>query len=588
MASEESSSTSTTQQLKISLTQLASGLLEAYRRMTMPVQQYLSFVLIPSVGFFLLTFVAFFLVNFPMIIRAPIPLLGLLGFGTALFYPKILLSQRKRKLNNQFHLLITHMTVLATTKIDRMEVFRTLADEEEYGELANEMDRIVQLADTWNQSLDDACRRRAKEIPSEAVADFLERLAYTMGAGQSLEDYLLSEQEQIIQNYSTVYSAALDNLEVLNDLYLSMILSMTFALVFAVVLPVLTGTNPTMTVSAVITLYIFVQSGFYLAIRSVAPHDPLWYHPTKKASEVDERIDRSFYAGVGLSSLLFVISLAGVSGISPIRLGHIVPLFGTPLPLPLLAAIPVTPLLIPGLVLRAEENRVKYRDGEFPSFIRALGATEGAKQTTTSAVLESLREKDFGPLTENVNALYKRLNMRIEPADAWRHFTADCRSYLVQTFSEMYLVGREMGGSPKLLGELIAENMNEVLQLRQKRAQATTTLIGLLYGTMAAASFAFFIGLQVVNILESMQIGLGASGEFDLTSLINTEVYNIPVIEFLLLIIIMFSAMLSALMIRTVDGGHKMNTYVHFVALTWIGSLVALITKTVVTSLLSV
>jgi flagellar protein FlaJ len=275
MASEESSSTSTTQQLKISLTQLASGLLEAYRRMTMPVQQYLSFVLIPSVGFFLLTFVAFFLVNFPMIIRAPIPLLGLLGFGTALFYPKILLSQRKRKLNNQFHLLITHMTVLATTKIDRMEVFRTLADEEEYGELANEMDRIVQLADTWNQSLDDACRRRAKEIPSEAVADFLERLAYTMGAGQSLEDYLLSEQEQIIQNYSTVYSAALDNLEVLNDLYLSMILSMTFALVFAVVLPVLTGTNPTMTVSAVITLYIFVQSGFYLAIRSVAPHDPL-------------------------------------------------------------------------------------------------------------------------------------------------------------------------------------------------------------------------------------------------------------------------------------------------------------------------
>jgi len=141
------------------------------------------------------------------------------------------------------------------------------------------MHRIVELVDTWNQSLDDACRRRAKEVPSDAVSDFLDRLAYTLGAGQSLEDYLIGEQEQIIQNYSTVYEGTMDNLEVMKDLYLSMVLSMTFALVFAVVLPVLTGTDPTMTVSAVIVMYIFVQSGFYLAIRSMAPYDPLWFHP---------------------------------------------------------------------------------------------------------------------------------------------------------------------------------------------------------------------------------------------------------------------------------------------------------------------
>jgi len=573
--------------LDITITETIEGLVESYRQMTIPIERYLFFILVPSVAFFVLSSVAALLLNQPLMIRAPIPLLGFLAMASAIFYPKILLSQRKRELNNRFHLLITHMTVLATTKIDRMEVFRTLAKEDEYGELAMEMHRVTQLVDTWNQSLDDACRRRAKEVPSDAFSDFLDRLAYTLGAGQSLEDYLLSEQEQIIQHYTTVYRSSLDSLEVMKDLYLSMILSMTFALVFAVVLPVLTGTNPTMTVSAVIVMYIFVQSGFFLAIRSMAPYDPVWFHPEEYPSPVEDRLNKATAAGAGLSALLLFVTLGGMFGVSPVGLSEIFFFLDT-VPLPFYAVVPITPMLIPGIVFRQEEQRIKGRDEEFPSFIRALGATEGAKQSTTGQVLRTLRKKDFGPLTPNIDDLYKRLNMRIEPTAAWRYFTADCRSYLIQTFSEMYLIGREMGGSPKQLGELIAANMNEVLQLRQKRKQATTTMVGLLYGITAASTFAFFIGLQVVNILAQMSLDLNAGSRLDVKSLINTGVYNIPLIEFLLVIIIMFSAMLSALMIRTIDGGHKANTYLHFVMLAWIGGITGSFTKWLVTQFLAI
>jgi flagellar protein FlaJ len=80
--------------------------------------------------------------------------------------------------------------------------------------------------------------------------------------------------------------------------------------------------------------------------------------------------------------------------------------------------------------------------------------------------------------------------------------TADCQSYLIQAFSEIYVVGREMGGDPQVPGELIAENMNEVLQLRQQRRQATTTLIGLLYGITAASTFAFYIEFLPVVVIN--------------------------------------------------------------------------------------
>ncbi len=572
----------------ISLGGLFDNLLMSYRRMEIPVREYAIKILLPAGGLFVVCLLATVLLDAPLFVRLPIPLLGFLALGAAVFYPKILLSQRRQELNNRFHLLVTHMTVLSTTKIDRMEVFRTLAAEDEYGELAREMRRIVDLVDTWNLSLDDACRRRAKEVPSDALADFLDRLGYTIGAGQSLEDYLLSEQEQIIQNYSTVYEGALDNLEVMKDLYLSMILSMTFALVFAVVLPVLTGTDPTLTVSAVIVLFIFVQSGFFLAVRSLAPYDPIWYHPESRRSSMDGRLRWAFFGGVVVCGLMAGFAGASLLGVSPVSLGAVVPILGSPLPLVLYPVISITPLVIPGMVLRREEQRIKARDEEFPSFIRALGATEGAKQSTTSAVLKSLRRKDFGPLSPKIDDLYKRLNMRIEPASAWRYFTADCRSYLIQTFSEMYLVGREMGGSPKLLGDLIAENMNEVLQLRQQRRQATTTLIGLLYGISAAATFAFFIGLEVVNILSNMELDLQSTTEFQLESLIHTSVYNIPLIEFLLIVVVMFSAMLSALVIRVTDGGHKINSYLHFVVLAWISAIIAILTRLLVGVFLSV
>jgi flagellar protein FlaJ len=584
MASEESSVTGN--ELDLSISGLADDLLDSYQRMAIPMRRYVLAILVPSFVFFLVTIAVAVFVDLPFMIKAPVPLLGLLAFGTALFYPKILLSQQRKALNNRLHLFITHMTVLSTTRIDRMQVFRALAEEDEYGALAEEMQRIVQLVDTWNQSLDDALRRRAREVPSEPLADFFDRLAYSLGAGQALDDFLMREQEQVMQNYETVYESSLDNLEVMKDLYMSMILSMTFALVFAVVLPVLTGTNPTMTVSAVIVMFIFVQSGFFIAIRTMSPYDPLWYNPEEIMTDLDKKMIAAFVAGVALTALLGFVSIGGFVGVSPVTLGDLLPL--SPVPLPLYIAIPATPLVIPGFYMRRVEGDIRKKDEDFPSFIRALGASEGAKQATTSTVLKTLRKKDFGALTTNINDLYKRLNMRIEPTSAWRYFTADCRSYLIQKFSEMYLIGREMGGSPKQLGELISENMNVVLQLRQQRNQATTTLIGLLYGISAASTFAFFIGLQVVNILANMSLELDTSGSFDVASLINTSVYNIPLIEFLLIVVIVFNAVLSSMMIRTTDGGHKLNAYMHFVVLLWLGSLISVFTKSMVSSFLAV
>ncbi|MEZ3115779.1 archaellar assembly protein FlaJ [Halobaculum sp. MBLA0147] len=564
---------------------LVEEISDAYDQLDISRRKYVGYVLVPAGVFFLATILVAVFVDLAMMIRGPVVGLGGLVFGTAAIYPKLYLNSRKVSIENKLHLVMTHMTVLSTTNIDRMEIFRTLAEEEEYDAAADELAQVVHLVDTWNQSLDDALRRRAQEVPSDNFADFFDRLGYTMGAGQELGEFLLSEQDSVIQNYITVYEGALDNLDVMKDLYMSMILSMTFALVFAIVLPILTGNNPTLTVSAVIVLFMLIQLGFYIAIRAMAPYDPVWFHSEEGAPN-DPVLYGSFAAGVLATFATIAFVGMGVFDMGPGIRGIL--FFMDDIPLPMYIAVPITPMAITGIVVRMEESRIKDRDSQFPSFIRALGAAESAKQSTTGDVLETLHRKDFGSLTPAIVRLYRRLNIRIDPEMAWYRFASDTRSYLVQKFSGMYLQGRAMGGDPKQLGELISNNMTTVCQLRQQRDQATVTLVGLLYGITAASSFAFFIGLQVVNILADFSEELNITSVGSVGQIIYAGVYNIPLIEFLLLLVILFNALLSSVMIRTIDGGNKANAYLHFVLLTWLGALTAMGTKEIVTAVLSI
>ena len=567
-----------------SLLAFVSDVLASYSRLDMSRRRYMLLIFLPTFSVFLLSIAAAIVLEIPVTAKVPIPLLGLLVWITGLLYPKLYITQKRTEIEDKFHLAMTHLTVLSTTNIDRVEVFRRLAAEDEYGALADELGQIVGLVDTWNQSIDDACRRRAKEVPSEVMSDLYERLAFTLEAGEELKEFMLDEQDFIIENYQTIYEGQLANLEVMEDLYISMILSMTFGLVFAIVLPILTGVNPTITVSAVIGLFFLVQVAFFFVIRNIAPYDPVWYFPEPRFIEDKELWAAIFLGSLGSLGIIFFMGL-GFLGIGPGIDGVL--FFLDTVPLPLYVSIPVTPLLLTGIVMRIEEERIKERDEQFPNFMRSLGTAETAQQATTVEVLKTLREKDFGGLTPVINRLYRRLSMRLSPENAWGDFSLEAKSYLIQKYSEMYLVGRQMGGTPQVLGELISENMNTINQLREQRRQETVTLIGLLYGISAAAVFAFFIGLEVANILGQF------SGELTLDQaefgqLIYTQAYNVPVIEYLLLLVVLFNAALSSLMIRTIDGGNKATAYVHFVLLTWLGAGVAIFTRQVVSSLLQI
>jgi flagellar protein FlaJ len=560
------------------MTGTLGAIVGAYRVMDVPFRQYLLVFLLPAAGAFVLAVAGALALSFPLFVELPAVGLGALVFLAVLIYPKLERDRRRREIRQRFHLYLTHLTVLSMTNIDRVEMFRRLATVEEYESLADETAKLVAIVDTWNQSLEDACRFRAKRVPSPLLSDFFERLAYVVGGGQRISDFLVEERESMVQEFVIRYESDLSSLDVMKELYLSLMLSVAFILVFAVLLPILIGLPPTLVVGGVVGMFAVVQTAFVFAVHQVSPRDPLWY--------VAETEGRGPMAETRAALVVGVVgSLVATVGVGAVAVGALP--VGDGIPTPVLAAVPFTPLLLPGLLVRREEKRIRTRDREFPSFVRALGSVESVKQSSTSNVLASLRNKDFGALTENVDSLYKRLNMRIDPMESWQLFAAETGSHLIHKFGDMYVTGREMGGDPQRLGGVISRNLNEVLKVREQRRQATSTMIGVIYGLTATTAFALFVGLEVVAVLIELteQMQLSSS---EVSFLFSTSMYHLPTIELLLVVVLVLNAAFSAVLVRVIDRASFRSGLVHFVLLTWTGALTAVLTRAVASNLINV
>lgn len=497
-------------------------------------------------------------------------------------YPKILADKERAKIEQNMHLLITVLGVLSTTDIRRIDVFKVASENEELGPLADEMGKIVKLVNTWSMSLDEACRFQAKRTPSPMFKDFLERIAYNIGAGQDMEEFLMEEQEFVMTEYKNMYTGSLEDLEVLHDLFLSMMMSIGFLIVFATIMPILTGTDPTMILFGSVVLFIFTEAGFLYGSKVKIPKDPLWYIPEGTSTPFTKSIKKSLLVSIVVSLGLIIFSILTFIGV----LSFNIPSFKVPTPLYL--AVPVTPLIYPGIKMKLEEKSIRKRDSQFPSFIRSLGSSEYVKKSTTTHTLKTLRKKDFGQLTPEIRKLYKRLNMRIDQNLSWEHFRKDTKSYLIKNFSQMYEKGREKGGNTKRLGNIISNNMSIMIELRQKRKQTAVTLMGVLYGMTAANTFAFIMGVQIVEVMINIvgDVNLPQSGPTG--NLLHTDIYNVQEVTLIILFLVALNALINSAMMKTVDGGHSISSYVHFVAFMWVGSLTAVVTKTFVSGFISV
>ena len=521
----------------------------------------------------------------------------------AVGFPILEVQRSATLIEAEMHMFITRMGILSIGEVGAQSIFDILKQMRDYGELATEVQRIETLVDKWHTSLPEAARIVAQQSPSPLWSDFLNRMAFSIEAGQPIDQFMRSEQETIAEQYNTLYDTRLESVDTLKEIYVSLVTAGLFGLVIAgihlVLFEVGSGDDTPIEVASRLRflllaslMFAFIQLGAVFAFRATIPKDL-----TFARDEMDTPFRINFRRSLLASSVVALV-LVTTSVLTLIwvfeELTSQWDKYGL-----LFIAIPLSPLLIPSMMIRREENQIQRRDETYPDFIRALGGTAQARSSEPSATIKALRGIDFGMLDNSIDRLEKRLSTRIDSDRAWDYFTADTNSAVISRYTRIYIEGSQSSGQPAATAEMVSRSVGNLLSLRNRRALSANTMwgvaLGLLISSVAALNVTTAIVLQLGESIAGVAGGLT---ETDVSALSNFGAgVALPVMEDASSVddnIRMFKIIISLLILMQViavssiatrlRGGTRSSAVGQMILLTWVSGLASLLTAVMLES----
>jgi flagellar protein FlaJ len=492
---------------------------------------------------------------------------GFLTFVT-LVWPLVEWERRGKAIDRDMHLFITRIGTLSTGETARQDVLEMLSKMEGYRELAEEVRKIYKLAEEWHVGLSASCRFIARQTPSDLFSDFLYRLAHSMEAGDSAIEFFQAEQTVFMDQYSVQYSSSLKTIDVYFEAFLALIIASLFVMVILDLFPLLTGIPSYFLIAVAVIIFMFIEGMYLWMLYATVPEEKVWYSgplETPESRETRRRIGVS-----ALVSLVFAVLIW----------------LGAPfMTVPLAIAFAITPFLYVGLYVNGLEKTIKRKDENFPAFIRTLGSTQEATGKVAIIALKKLSYHDFGPLTDDIQALYKRVAMRIDRQRAWQLFGAETNSELISKFSEMFSEGTSAGGEPRTISRIISTNFSKILSLRVEKFQTQGRITGVLYGLAIAMTVILFLALYLVEGFFDMFGALDPVEGFEALFLFKTASFNVDILHAVVVGLLVFHAVVSTIMTRMIGGGHWVGGLTHLVGIMWVIAICSIVTRYIIVRL---
>ncbi len=534
---------------------------KAFRGMNMPPGRYVLRYVLPflAAGLLFSFVLTRFLAGANPALRAAVSLVPpAFMLVVAGLWPLIAADRARAEIDNNIHFFVTHMGVLATANLAPIDIMAKLGEKKEYGALAKAAEEISSLVRSWNMSVPDACRFVADRTFSTIFADFIERLAYAIETGEDLLVFLKNEQAVVMGDYATQYQANLYAVDSVKDMYMSTMMSVIFLVVFGLITPILTGVDPSNMSWMVGGLIVLMEAVFVVLLHLRAPNDRLWAVGGETIG-----FGKQVRAYLPLTLLLCVAGALASWAFLGLDL-----LWGL--------AIATTPLLVLGFPASQHESSIARKDDGYPAFIRSLGASTSARGGSPKDVLKRLRRHDFGPLTADVESLYRRLNLRLDDVRAWERFCQETSSNIIQKFTAMFTEGIAAGGDAGEIGRIVSENVVRILSLRKHRQQTAVGFRGMMIGLTAGMAGTLYIGVGLLGVLRDLFAGAEISDPALATAVpIATMSVDVVLLSIIVTTVMLVHNVIGSYMVAKAGGGSAFRITAHLPLLMWVTALCA-------------
>lgn len=496
---------------------------------------------------------------------------GLLLFGI-LLKPVVERDSKKNDINSNIPFFVTAFATLSTSDSNRITQLDILSKKEKLGVVKDDLATIVNLVRNWRRGLSEASMLMAEKTPSDVFADFLSRFAHAIDSGQDFDDFVKTEADTVMSNFETAYQSALYSFDLYKDLYVSMLLAFAFLITFVMIMPVLIPINVIEVLSLSLLVVALGETMLVYGIKIVLPNDPIW-HQTGIKTEMQRKIDRLFkLAGATSAAIAVALFASGLYNLIPIY--FVIP-------------IVATPLAYPSYVGSKYERRVSKQDDMFGSFIRSLSGSASARGNLLIDAMKAIILHDFGILTKDVRNLYRRLKYRVNSLNAWKFFSADTGSHLIEVFSGTYVESIELGADAEMAGEIVATNFDRVVRMRRRRHAAAQSYVGVLYGITGGLAFALGISFGVLKIINQIFSTFDTSTLSDYGIFVGQPASAVFLIEIFISMILFVHSFIAGTALKVADGGKMMHGIHHSIVMSWIVSIVIYGTLVITGAILS-
>ena len=465
----------------------------------------------------------------------------------------------KTDINSNIPYFITAFATLSVSAANRIDMLELLSEKEKLGRIKDEIAKLVNLVKNWRRGLSEAAMFLSSRSPSEIFEDFLARFGHAINSGQDFEEFVNNEAETVMSNFETTYISSLYTFDLYKDLYVSMLLSFAFLITFVMIMPILININIVQVLSLSLLTIVLGEAMLVYGIKVVLPNDPIW-HDTGIKTPLQLKIQKYLIIGGTSSVVLLVVSLV-------MHLYTILPFY-------LIIAIIVSPLFAPGYMGSKAEKIVAKKDEMFGSFIRSLAGSAAARGNMIIEALKAIVLHDFGTLTSDIRALYRRLAYRINNLASWKNFSADTGSHLIEVFSESFVESVELGANADKAGAVVADNFDRVIRLRKRRHASVTSYVGVLYGITGGLAFSLAIAFGVLQIINKVFSTFNVQSLNSFGIFVSQPQSSILTIEGFIIAILLIHSFIAGTALKIADGGKVVHGLHHFVIMTWIVAIV--------------
>ncbi|MFW5704982.1 MAG: hypothetical protein ACOCXG_03995 [Nanoarchaeota archaeon] len=475
-------------------------------------------------------------------------------------YPMILIDNQTRNIEENLHYFITYAGALSTVNLERKDMFADLSDKIRYREIANVFKKLIYLVESIKIDFSTASYKMAGLMKSEHFARFLERMGIALSFNANVSKFMLEEQKALMNSYAIVYQEGLERIKLVQEMFVSLVLAFSFVLATVLLLPFLTGLDTKIFLQFGVIGIVMLDVSMIVFSKFFLPKDQL-YH-TMGYDDGRKKI-----------LLVFVISLLIALVLFPF-------LYFASLPVMLKFAIGCSPFLLAGMYSNYQEKMVINRDIIFPAFIRSLGDVHQSKGGTLTTTVETLLPHNFGILNGMLERVYKRLKITSDKFNSWYYFSKESGSALISEFMDIFVSVVYRGGSAQIAGEIVSDNMTRINGLRDMKKEFASTLKGSVYGTFFGIAATMYIALLISVLLFKIFTSLTAdvSGmAADLMSSVlptNLDTVSIESMALYAAAILVSHSLISAFLIKEVDGGNKFTALTDFVIMLWLGAII--------------